>query len=92
MWDFLQYTFGEQAFKNLSLRFSEVVEARVEVGAEVWAFRTILRIYYKSFLEYLETLVAAAGGFSSGSPASYLENFDSRGGKESGGAIDRRSR
>ena len=79
--------------------------AGTETGAQ--ASRTALRILYKSFSEYLGTLVAATGasamgGFAPRGPAGWLNNSspDSGGGEESGGvmegategAIERRSR
>ena len=64
MYYFSQYTFEEQTF-NLSQGTSKTtrVGARVEAGAQ--APKIVSRILYKSFLEYLKTLVAmiATGGF-----------------------------
>ena len=84
--------FGEQVFNGLSWGSLEVAEtgARAGTGARVgaWAFRTVLRISYKSFLEYFEILVAAAGDFGLKSPAGYLENSDLGRREKLGGATE----
>ena len=51
-----------------------------------------LRMCYKSFSEYLGTLVVVAGDFGLGGLAGYLENSDSEGVKELWGAIEGCSR
>ena len=67
----------------------------VGVGAEAGtqAFRTALKILYKSFLEYLRILVSTTGALATGSfvskgPAGWLDNSspDLGVGEESGGA------
>ena len=40
--------------------------ARTGVGAGTWASRTVLRICYKSSLEYLGILLVAAGALATG--------------------------
>ena len=77
MWDFPQYTSGERAFS-----FFQGVSETVGGRARAQTSKTALRIYCKSFLEYLGVLVSA--GDSSGC----LECSDSGGGEESGGATE----
>ena len=90
MWDFLQYKSRKQDFNGFFQSSSEVVKAGVEVRMGVWAFRTALKICYKSFSEYLETLVVAIENFGPGYPAGYLENSD-LGGEESKETTEERS-
>ena len=47
-----------------------------------------LKIYCKSFSEYLGTLVVAVGDFGPGGLLSCLENSDLGGGEEPGGATE----
>ena len=79
----------ELAFKGLSQGSSEMARAGAEVGIGVQTSRTVLKICYKSFSEYLGILIAVAGNFGPGSPAGYLENFDLRGKKESKRVMER---
>ena len=95
MWDFPQYTSGEQAF-SFSQGTLETMGAETGVGAgtgaKAQASRTALRIRCKSSSQYLGILVAEGGdlakGFPPKSPAGWSDNLSPNlgGGKESGGA------
>ena len=85
---------GKQDF-SFSRGTSKTTGAGAEVRTEAQTSRTVLKIRYKSSLQYLGTLVAAAGAsatedFISKGPTGWLDNlsFDWKGGKESGGAIE----
>ena len=101
MWDFLRYTSRERAFGFSqsaleTTRAGAGAEARAKVGAEAQASRTALKIHYKSFSEYLGTLVVVAwvstmGDFISKGPMGYLNNLSPNlgGGKKSERATKR---
>ena len=81
----------EWTLNSLFRSSSEAAGAGAGAGAEIRACRTALRICCKLSLEWLGTLVAAAGDFAPWGPAGYLENSDSGGRKELGGATEGRS-
>ena len=86
----------KRAFNGLFRSSLEVTRAGAGMKAGAQASRTVLKIYCKSSLEYLGTLVAAVGDFSLKCPLNHLENFNSEGEKKPGRAIEevikRRSR
>ena len=86
---------GLSAFNGLFWGSWEAERAGTEVGAGVWASKTVLKIRYKSFSESSRISVAAArvtaiGGFGAESPASCLENSDLGDREESRRAMERR--
>ena len=84
MWDFPWYTSREWAF-SLFQDTLEITGAGMGVGARAQVSKTVLRIRWKSSLEYLGISVAettVTGGFAPKDPTGYLENFDSEGGEE----------
>lgn len=68
-----------------------MIRARARAKVGVQASKTVVKIRYKSFLEYLKTLVIAAEGFGPKSLVGCLENSDLEVGEELGGATERHS-
>ena len=99
MWNFSWYTSEERAF-SFSQETSETTGAGAGAAAVAragaWAFKTALKIRCKSSLEYLGTLVVAAGDFGLRGPLDCSEDFELGGREKPGGTtegvIERRSR
>ena len=94
MWNFLQYTSREQAFKSLSQSSLELVGAKTRVGMGVQASKTVLKICYKLFLIYLGILILAVettmrGDFAFKSLVGYSKNSDLGDEEKSGRAMER---